>query len=70
MSAFLQHSFKLGDISFANLRDFISFNALKEVSQALIIFANLFFLISLAIEEPIKPKPTIVILLNIKKTYL
>jgi hypothetical protein len=69
ISVSLQHAFKLEDISFANLRDFISLSALEEASQTLIFLANFFFLISLAIEDPIKPHPTMVILLNIKKSY-
>jgi hypothetical protein len=65
----LQHTFKLDDISFANLRDFTSLSALEEISQTLIFLANFLFFISLAIEDPIKPHPTMVILLNIKKSY-
>ena len=41
---------------------------IKVLSLAIKFLHNFFFLIALAIEEPIKPRPIIVILLNIKNS--
>ena len=69
ITVFLLESFIIGVISVAKLKKFIALITFEKTTQTPKFLANFLFLISLAIDDPSKPHPTMVILLNIKKSY-